>query len=207
MKFTVISDTHNKHEQLKLEGGDALLHCGDFSGRGTAQQIIDFNEWLGRQNFTHKIVIAGNHDFMFENDPQTAQSLLTNATFLQDSSTTIDGIKIYGSPWQPWFHNWAFNLPRGEELAKKWDLIPEDTDILLTHGPPWGIGDLTSRGEKTGCEELLKRVKLIKPKFHCFGHIHEHSGSWEIGKTHFINASICDLSYEANNPSFTFELN
>lgn len=206
MKFTVISDTHNKHSTLKLGGGDVLLHCGDFSGRGTAQQIIDFNEWLGEQDFKHKIVIAGNHDFMFENEPETAQKLLTNAIYLQDSSTSIENIKIYGSPWQPWFHDWAFNLKRGEALADKWALIPEDTDILLTHGPPWGIGDMTSRGENAGCEDLLEKINEIHPKYHCFGHIHEDSGSWEINGTHFINASICDLNYKATNPYFTFEL-
>lgn len=206
MKFTVISDTHNKHSSLSLGSGDVLLHCGDFSGRGTSQQIIQFNEWINRQDFKYKIVIAGNHDFMFENDPQTAQSLLTDVIYLQDSYVEIDGIKIYGSPWQPWFYDWAFNLQRGKELADKWALIPEDTDILLTHGPPWGIGDMTSRGERAGCEDLLERVQKIEPKYHCFGHIHEDSGQWEIGKTTFINASICDLAYNPTNPFFTFEL-
>lgn len=206
MKFTVISDTHNKHAGLELGSGDVLLHCGDFSGRGTAQQIIDFNEWLGGLNFKHKIVIAGNHDFMFEKEPDKAQELLSNAAYLQDSSIVIDGIKIYGSPWQPWFFDWAFNLKRGAELAAKWAQIPEDTDILMTHGPPMGIGDLTSRGVNAGCEDLLNRINEINPKVHCFGHIHEDSGIWEIKGTKFINASICDLEYKALNPAYTFEL-
>ena len=206
MKFTVISDTHNKHSSLNLNGGDVLLHCGDFSGRGTAQQIIDFNDWLGAQNYTHKIVIAGNHDFMFEKDPDQAQSLLSNALYLQDSSTEIKGLKIYGSPWQPWFYDWAFNLQRGPEIAEKWALIPESTDILLTHGPPYGIGDITKRGEHAGCEDLLKRIQAIKPKVHCFGHIHEHSGQWEIDGTKFINASTCDFDYKPLNPVYEFEL-
>ncbi|MCM8542529.1 MAG: metallophosphatase domain-containing protein [Lentisphaeraceae bacterium] len=206
MKFTVISDTHNKHSSLDLGSGDVLLHCGDFSGRGTSQQIIHFNEWINQQDFKYKVVIAGNHDFMFENDPEAAQKLLTDVIYLQDSFIEIEGIKIYGSPWQPWFFDWAFNLKRGKELADKWAMIPEDTDILLTHGPPSGIGDITSRGDHAGCEDLLVRVKQIKPKFHCFGHIHEHSGQWQIDDTTYINASICDLAYNPTNPYFTFEL-
>lgn len=206
MNFTVISDTHNKHGSLKLEGGDVLLHCGDFSGRGTEQQVFDFNTWLEQQDFKYKVVIAGNHDFLFEREPQKAREILTAAIYLEDSSVEIEGIKIYGSPWQPWFHNWAFNLHRGQPLAEKWALIPEDTDILLTHGPPLGIGDLTSRGEMVGCEDLLSRIREIAPKYHCFGHIHEHSGMWSIEGTTHINASICDLDYKPLNPFYTFEL-
>jgi len=206
MKFTAISDTHNKHDSLQVGSGDILLHCGDFSGRGEEKQIIDFNNWLGEQDFKHKIVIAGNHDFMFEREPEKAQNILSNATYLQDSYTVIEGIKIYGSPWQPWFHNWAFNLHRGQEIAQKWKLIPEDTDILLTHGPPMGIGDLTNRKEHVGCEDLLKRVQEIKPKFHCFGHIHEENGSWEEDGTRYINASICNFDYKPKNSIHTFEL-
>ena len=206
MKFTVISDTHNKHSSLELDGGDVLLHCGDFSGKGLEKQIIDFNSWLGQQDFKYKVVIAGNHDFMFEKEPERAQKLLTNAIYLEDSSTVIQGLKIYGSPWQPWFYDWAFNLQRGRALEEKWDLIPNDTDILLTHGPPYGIKDLTSRTENVGCEDLLKRVKEVKPKVHCFGHIHEDSGISEENGTKFINASICDFNYKPLNTPYTFEL-
>ena len=207
MKFTVISDTHNKHSKLDLGSGDVLLHCGDFSGRGSEQQIVNFNDWLGTLNFKHKIVIAGNHDFMFEKDPQKARSLLTNATYLQDSAIEIEGLKIYGSPWQPWFHNWAFNLQRGKDLKEKWSLIPDDTDILLTHGPPYGVQDLTSNGEHVGCEDLLEKVLSIKPKVHCFGHIHEDSGTTVYEDIKFINASTCNFDYEPTNPAYSFELN
>ena len=206
MKFTVISDTHRKHGDIEVGSGDVLLHCGDFSGRGTKAQIIDFNEWLGTLNFKHKIVIAGNHDFLFEREPELARSLITNATYLEDAAIEIEGLKIYGSPWQPWFFDWAFNLNRGQDLADKWALIPEDTDILMTHGPPHGIGDLTSRGERAGCEDLLSRINELSVKYHCFGHIHEDSGQWKIGETTFINASNCDLDYKATNPVHHFNL-
>ncbi len=206
MKIAVISDTHNKHEELHLPGGDILFHCGDFSGRGSIPQITQFNEWLGVQPYTHKVVIAGNHDFLFEKENLLARSLLTNAIYLQDESCELNGLKIYGSPWQPYFFNWAFNLQRGAQLAEKWAKIPQDTDILLTHGPPFGIGDLTSRGENVGCEELLKKVKEIAPRFHFFGHIHEDNGQWQIGKTTFVNASTCDLKYLPRNPFYEFEV-
>jgi len=90
----------------------------------------------------------------------------------------IEGVKFYGSPWQPRFFDWAFNLDRGEEIKKKWDLIPMDTDVLITHGPPYGILDLTHEGEKVGCEELMKAVLRVQPKIHIFGHIHEAYGEY-----------------------------
>ena len=206
MEFTVISDTHKRHEELELGSGDVLLHCGDFSGRGTEDQVVSFNDWLGRQDFKHKVIIAGNHDFLFEREPEKARSLITNAIYLEDSSTELEGIKIYGSPWQPWFFDWAFNLKRGPELADKWAMIPVDTDILLTHGPPMGYGDMTSRGQRVGCEDLLQRLDQLKVKFHCFGHIHEDCGKWQRNETTLINASTCNLEYKAENPIWKFTL-
>ena len=99
---------------------------------------------------------------------------LTNCKYLQDSTTEIYGIKIYGTPWQPKFCGWAFNLERGQELMDKWDLIPDDTDILITHTPPVGYGDLCSSGTRAGCVDLLLSVQhRIQPKYHVYGHIHE----------------------------------
>ena len=204
MKFTVISDTHRKHHDVEMGSGDVLLHCGDFSGRGTLAEVTEFNTWLGNLDYTHKIIIAGNHDFLFERDPVLARSLITNAIYLEDESVEIEGVKIYGSPWQPWFYDWAFNLKRGAALAEKWALIPEDTDILITHGPPMGIGDITSEGEHAGCEDLLKRIHELNIKYHCFGHIHEDYGRWEKDGKTFINASNCDLNYKIANSIHDF---
>jgi hypothetical protein len=107
---------------------------------------------------------------------------------------------IYGTPWQPEFFNWAFNLPRGEKLKEKWDMIPVDTDILITHGPPFGKLDYVRYGnENVGCEELMKRVEEIKPKIHVFGHIHEGYGYVFDGNTHYINASVLNDRYEYRN--------
>ncbi|MEM9777197.1 MAG: metallophosphatase domain-containing protein [Chloroflexota bacterium] len=190
MKLVLISDTHGLHDHLNVPEGDVLLHAGDCSKSGKFGQIKDFNRFLGELPHPHKIIIAGNHDFGFEQHPAEAQALITNATYLEDEAITINGVKIYGTPWQPEFHNWAFNLPRGAALKEKWDLIPADTDILITHGPPLNIGDRTFMGKRVGCEELAVRVKEIRPKIHLFGHIHEDAGQWQIDETLYVNASI-----------------
>lgn len=133
-------------------------------------------------------------------------------TYLEDNSVTIEGYKIYGSPWSAFFHNWAFNIPRGQPSQDLYKNIPDDTDILLTHGPALGAGDLIdnayTKGERVGCVNLLKRVLEVKPKIHAFGHIHEDVGVFSdaSGETLFVNASTCDLSYKANNPVIVVDL-
>ncbi|MFN8395634.1 MAG: metallophosphoesterase [Bacteroidia bacterium] len=118
-----------------------------------------------------------------------------NVIYLNDSGVEIEGVKIWGSPIQPWFFDWAFNRQRGADIAKHWALIPEDTDILVTHGPPYGILDRTDDGKLVGCEELIKVVERIRPKIHVFGHIHEAHGSLIKDGTHYVNASILNLRY------------
>lgn len=198
MKITFISDTHTKHKALNsdLQGGPMIIHCGDISSRGKASEVNEFLDWFSELPYTHKIFIAGNHDFIFEKPNGIV--IPENVHYLQDSFVIIEGIKIYGSPWQPWFYNWAFNLPLdGILLKEKWNMIPEDTDILVTHGPPFGIGDEVRRGSKSvGCKELLERVNKIKPKIHAFGHIHEAFGEFYKDGITFINASSLDEDYK-----------
>jgi len=132
---------------------------------------------------------------------------LTNCTYLEDSAVKIAGLKIYGTPWQPEFGGWAFNLKRGEECVRKWNLIPEDTDVLITHGPPLGFGDLCSTGIRAGCVDLLQSVQnRVKPKYHVYGHIHEGYGVRSDGKILFINASTCDINYLPCNPAIVFDV-
>ena len=174
MKIVTIADTHGLHNQLKnIPDGDILIHAGDLTNIGEIDDVIKFNEFLGKLPHRKKIVVAGNHDFCFEKEPGT-RDLLTNAIYLEDSEVTIGGIKFYGSPWTPRFGNWAFMLFRcGEQLKYRWDLIPNDTDILITHGPPLGILDtVLPRDENVGCELLIKKVQKVKPKYHIFGYIH-----------------------------------
>lgn len=205
MKIVCISDTHGGHHKMDIPEGDILIHAGDLSSRGTAKEIRRFNNWLEKLPHPHKIVVAGNHDFLFEEQPEEAQALLSNATYLEDSSIVIEGIKIWGSPITPWFFDWAFNRHRGEEIKAYWEKIPQDTDILITHGPPFGILDLTIHGQQVGCEELLTIVKKIQPRLHIFGHIHEAHGTIHEENTQYINASMMDVHYQATQEAIVIE--
>jgi Icc-related predicted phosphoesterase len=210
-KITFISDTHTKHKHLTndLPGGDILIHCGDISSRGYKNEIENFLGWFDNiKGYEHKIFIAGNHDFGFQDNPKECFELLKNypsITYLEDNSVIIDGIKIYGSPWQPRFHNWAFNVNRGWDIAQKWEKIPQDTDILITHGPSLGILDITNISERVGCEDLYKKVMEIKPKVHAFGHIHSSYGMKEMDGMTFINASNLGEDYLYQNDPITLD--
>jgi len=196
MRIVCLSDTHGRHQSLKVPDGDLLLHSGDLTSQGHLPQLAEAAAWLRSLPHRHKVVIAGNHDFCLEQAPQEARQLLEGLTYLQDESVQIQGLRIYGSPWQPWFYDWAFNLRRGEPLRKVWAKIPHDTDILLTHGPPHGVLDLTSHGHRAGCEELLLRVQQVNPGLHLFGHIHEAYGLQQLGDCWCVNASVCNLQYK-----------
>jgi predicted phosphohydrolase len=210
MRVVCVSDTHGRHDSMQVPDGDLLLHAGDCSARGTREQIESFDDWLGRLPHPHKVVIAGNHDCAFAQDP-SARSWITNATYLQDEQLVIGGLRLWGSPWQPRFFDWAFNLDRGEPLRRVWAKIPAGIDILMTHGPPYGILDATFRGELVGCEELLEAVGRVRPKLHVFGHIHEAHGHrehrWDDGRrTVFANASVCTLTHRPTQPAFVLDL-
>jgi Icc-related predicted phosphoesterase len=205
-KIVFISDTHNHHSKITLPEGDILIHAGDFSGRGLPEEVGPFFDWIEEQAqiFKHVIFIAGNHDMSFERKSHWVvrwlKILPTNIHYLEDSEVIIDGVKFYGSPWQPEFHNWGFNLPRGKELAEKWEMIPVDTDILITHTPPQNILDYTVMDMiNVGCADLYLKVNQIKPKIHVFGHIHEGYGYKDINDTLYLNASTCNLRYQPVN--------
>jgi Icc-related predicted phosphoesterase len=210
MKLVFISDTHTRHhgrlnrllsEILQKSPDSVLVHCGDFSSRGKESEVKDFLEWLNRQKFRRKIIIAGNHDFIFERTPDLARELLDRfpeIDYLEDSGLEIDGIKFWGSPVQPRFFDWAFN--RDEDIVEHWNLIPQDTDVLITHGPPYGILDWSKGDRKSvGCPRLLEKIDSLSLKIHAFGHIHEDFGIMDgpglLARTKFINASYLDLDY------------
>lgn len=209
MKITFFSDTHNQHSRISFTSGDLLVFCGDLTTRGALSEVKEFSEFLKNLNFKYKIVIAGNHDFCFEDHRRNeAEKILTDngIIYLNDSGVEIDGINFWGSPIQPWFHDWAFNRSRGDEIKKHWDLIPINTNILITHGPPYGILDLCSDGGRVGCDELLNCIKKIKPKINAFGHIHESYGIIELEGTKFINASSLSKNYKQTNPPIDIEI-
>jgi Icc-related predicted phosphoesterase len=207
MKIVFISDTHGKHDELQLPKGDLLIHAGDVSPRGTLPQMQAFLDWFEKQPFKYKVFIAGNHDFIAERNPVLFESLIPiNCIYLKNSGIAIEGIHIWGSPITPWFYDWAFNRHRGKPIAKYWDMIPENTDILVTHGPPFGVLDETVTGFKVGCEELGKKLKDLKVKIHVFGHIHEAYGVKKVGETTFINASVLDINYKLSHKPVVQEI-
>jgi len=214
MKIVCLSDTHNCNQKIPVPDGDVLIHAGDATVNGTQTEVDEFLHWYSGLPHEYKIFVAGNHDWLYETDNHLARILTANygIKYLEDSAYEIGGLKIYGSPWQPRFFDWAFNLNRGTELAAKWTLIPEDTDILITHGPPHGILDEVPRRywtENTGCEELLKKVRELsqkKLKLHVFGHIHCGYGQAEEFGVKFVNASNCDESYEPTQSAQVIEI-
>ncbi|MFN3403938.1 MAG: metallophosphatase domain-containing protein [Cytophagaceae bacterium] len=201
MKFVTISDTHGYHSQLILPPADAIIHAGDITKSGTKEEVLDFISWFGALDYQYKIFIPGNHDYYLEKcSPEELKSLLPKNTYLlNDSGITINNIKIWGSPVQPCYHNMAFNRERGEEIKRHWDLIPEDTDILITHGPPFGILDENCETENVGCKDILKKVLNFKPKYYVFGHIHEAYGMTCKDGVCFINACVLDRNYKIIN--------
>ena len=230
MKFVVISDTHTKHDLTIVEPCDALIHGGDLSYNGTKEEMISFLNWFSKQPAKHLIFIAGNHDFYFDSNwaPATVvgsarhsrrykapaaeiKELLSkypNVIYLNDSGCEVEGIKIWGSPVSPWFHDWGFNRYPGEDIQKHWNLIPTDTDIIVTHGPPFGYGDRVAwDGQYVGCKDLKKTI-WANPniKVSIFGHIHEGYGVHEDGERYFINASQLNENYSAVNKPVVFTI-
>ena len=218
MKITFISDTHTKHHQVTslLPGGDLLIHAGDFSSQGYKHEVDGFFDWFNElDNYTNKIVIAGNHDLMFEDDPMLAKDIISHypkVTYLQDDLEVIgdnysSSVKVWGSPWQPEFYDWAFNLPKnGVELKQKWSKIPTGTDILITHGPPHGhLDTVVGQYNNLGCKMLSERIEVVRPKIHVFGHIHSGYGYKFENGTHYINASVLGEDYIFKNNPLTVE--
>lgn len=220
MRFVAVSDTHNRNERIAVPDGDVLVHAGDLTMRGTAPELDAAARWLGalRPRYRAVVAIAGNHDFGAESDPAATRALFEShgITWLADSATVIDGVRIYGSPWQPWFLDWAFNFPQhdgGAMAQTTWAKIPDDTDLLLTHGPPFGILDATFPGdERAGCPHLLAAIRQRRIRAHVFGHIHEgygtelHRGD-DGAETRYVNAATCDRArYAPVQPPITFEL-
>lgn len=229
----------------EIPEGDVFIHAGDFTCIGKVQEVEDFNHFLGTLPHRHKIVIAGNHELTFDEkffsmtgplksnshlsketmencrialekkNKSKMSDLLTKCLYLQDSETVVYGLRIYGSPWQPEFHSWAFNCKRGEDIMKKWNKIPEGIDVLVTHGPPLGRGDICVSERHEGCADLLSTIQQrVRPKFHIFGHIHEgrdldlnpDEGYSSDGVTTYINASLLDRSYKAKYPPVIFDI-
>lgn len=216
MRLVCISDTHGKSPK-SMPDGDILIHAGDWSGNGAVWELVHFCEQLTEWKKQYKTVIttSGNHDWIAENSPALVKEMIedTGAIYLNDSGCEIDGIKYWASAITPFFFAWAFNRERGEEIKRHWDMIPSDTDVLITHGPVKGIGDLVkmrgspNRGENVGCQDLRDTIftRLNKLKLHVCGHIHEGYGIYFEGGKYFVNASILDEKYRLVNDPVVIE--
>src|SRR5208282_1908879 len=166
MKIVMISDTHGF--KPTVPDGDILVHAGDLTMRGSKTQVEDAGKWLNSLPHKHKIVIAGNHDWLFQKDLSLAKDLIAGdgVEYLENSEVWVEGLKFYGSPVQPWFYDWAFNVPRGEAIREYWNRIPADTDVLITHGPPRGILDQANaklNTEHCGCDDLYEAIERVRP--------------------------------------------
>jgi Icc-related predicted phosphoesterase len=212
------------HDSIQVPHGDLLIHAGDLTASGTDSEVAAAAKWLGSLPHHYKIAIAGNHDWLFERQPTLAAALLRSAgvSYLQDSRINVEGLSIYGSPQQPEFMHWAFNVPRGQ-LAAYWKRVPAGLDILVTHGPPYGILDQRVRpgmrrlapweeeepfagSDHVGDEELLAAVERTRPRVHVFGHIHSGYGKTQNNHTAFYNASLCNEDYELIRDPWVIDL-
>jgi Icc-related predicted phosphoesterase len=202
MRIVALSDTHGLHDRLTVPECDVLIHAGDFSTHGRVEDTVDFLRWFEAQPARHRVLVAGNHDLFVEAHAAEFARMLTKyprITYLQERAVTIDGVTFYGSPITPKFFDWAFMRERGKAIRAHWDAIPDGVDVLITHGPPYGIADRNDRGDYCGCEELADRVFRVEPRLHIFGHIHEGRGEYRLTdkRTSFVNvASINRALYQ-----------
>ena len=196
MKLVIVSDTHCQQFPIEEEG-DVLIHCGDHTFHGKAHESWEALNWLSNVGtFKHRLFIAGNHEVGWENeeDRNFLIARFPALTYLHDNGVTIDGIKFWGSPYQPTYFNWAFQKGRNE-LYAHWEAIPDDVDVLITHGPPCGFGDMNTHDERFGDQALLERVLKVKPQIHCYGHAHSGYGEYFFEGIHFINAAVLNEGY------------
>ena len=187
--ISVIGDTHGCHHQLDLKPGDILIHTGDITAFEMEYEVLSFLDWFKNQPFRYKVFIGGNHDHYLEKNRGLVKKLLPESViYLENNTTVVDGIKIFGTP-AGFYQNggMAFNYRPGEEMERALEQMPYDLDILVTHVPPRGILD-----ENRGCPQLLEKVNRIRPYLHLFGHIHEARGIYEGGGTRFCNAALSD---------------
>lgn len=227
MIIDIVSDLHGY--QPELPGGDLLLLCGDYTAQSSEKEFLEFIAWLRKQPYEEKIFIAGNHDTFIE-APRHGRLFGNGIIHLSDWGTTFNGLKIWGSPWTKTFpnmnpHCMAFTVDTDDELKEKWDLIPEDTDILITHSPPFSILDTVKRlnwnrrsrvkevhVEHVGSHSLYEKFygERLKCKLHAFGHIHGAYGVMEgmldCPNTTFVNASYVDEEYDPVHQPVRIEL-
>jgi len=203
MRIVAMSDTHSFNERIAVPDGDVLIHAGDSTDSGRPDEIFAAYAWLSKLPHERIIVTPGNHDFGFQKVPALLHALTSKFPRIEtliDAETTLGALRVFCSPWQPWFHDWAYNFlpgPAGIQPAEeKWSEIPDDVAVLVTHGPCYGVLDETLRGEFVGCVAMKARIAQLKRlRLHVFGHVHEAYGTQRIGDVLHVNASVCDARY------------
>ena len=224
MKIVAISDLHGKWNKIDdVPECDVLISSGDFSFKGEKHMVKDYHKWLNRQKAQYIISGNGNHetykdvcsparnfycDITFAEAKEIAEKECPRVNFIGDHGTVvIDGVKFHHSSITPWFHDWAWNRYRGMEIEAEWKKIPDDVNVLSTHGPVYGILDAVyyvdgmTIKERVGCQDLYKRILELKEcNLHICGHIHGAHGYKYFNDTHFYNVAICDEMYMPTNP-------
>ena len=205
MKTQIISDTHGKHHEINIEKDlDMIIHCGDstnyYEWMPNQKEFENFIVWFSALPIKHKVLIAGNHDAWATKKYNIDRVKELGIKYLEHEYLEIEGIKMFGSPYTPMFNNWHFMKDRGK-LDRWWQAIPENLDILITHGPPQGILDVSRNPENVlefcGDKSLLRHILRAKPKYSCFGHIHNfkdcvNQGTRIYEGITFINASVVE---------------
>lgn len=206
LKLVLLSDTHELHREVDVPAGDILIHAGDFTMFSKSMKAIeDFNDWLGELPHRHKIIVPGNHEFFLEADA-SRRSLLSNATILINEGIDVHGLRLWGTPVTPLYGS-AFGLSSPEDRKRLCGQIPEDTDILISHGPPFGILDSApDSGLHAGCRELADAVTRLRPKLHVFGHVHGAYGMFQTEHTTFVNASLLGFHGGLDNSPLVFRM-
>jgi Icc-related predicted phosphoesterase len=205
MRFLCTSDLHGFWDFAGWPEADCLIVAGDFTRYGRLHEVDEFNARLASVKCQHKVVIAGNHDWACQEEPEKVRRIFTNAHYLCDEAMELDGLRIAGYPWTPQFYDWAYMKPR-QDMHIVWDQIPFGIDLLVTHGPPAGKLDWTSRGEYAGCEALRDAVERVRPQACVFGHVHSGYGQATNGVTDFYNVSRCNEAYHPVNDPVVFDL-
>lgn len=183
VRIVATADLHSQHGIVEVPPGDVLILAGDLTARGSASEGADLLAWLAALPHRHKVVVAGNHDHWLDNPRAADVVAQAGAHYLLDAEVCVAGLRVWGAPWTPTYGSWAFQAERGADITAHWDRIPTGVDVLVTHGPARGYGDLASPlrdlGDRVGCEDLLRAVVRADPRHHVFGHIHEDPGTWQ----------------------------
>lgn len=192
IRVVVFGDTHEHHRDVSVPDGDLLIHVGDITRNSFSPRAIqDFDAWLGHLPHQYKIVIPGNHDYSLA-DPAW-QKLITSAILLINNGVELMGLKIWGTPITPVDHG-HFGGETASDRENQFRAIPDETNILISHGPPHGILDRNNISSvPQGCHELLAAVTRIKPMVHVFGHIHAGYGRRQIAETLFVNCAVAGM--------------